>query len=151
MTSNPSGGAGGDGPSASDLFQCQRCNVCCRGYGGTIVSEADIAAIAAFLGISPQRFKEDYCHVSGKTVVIGQAPNGYCHFMADGCRIHPVKPRMCRAWPFIACVVKAPENWWQMASVCPGIRTGFSEAEVAACVSRVLAQAGDPVSGDPPR
>jgi hypothetical protein len=134
MTSNP---------SHSDFFQCQRCNACCQGYGGTSLTDADIVAIAEFIGVSPRRFLEDYCHVSGNRVVIGQAEDGNCHFLKDGCGIHPVKPRMCRAWPFIPSVVKAPENWWHMASVCPGMRTGFSEAQVAACVSRVLAELGD--------
>jgi uncharacterized protein len=146
MTCNPSEG----GVTASDLFQCQRCNACCQGYGGTVLSEADISAISRYIGVSPRRFLEAYCHVSANRVVIAQAETGYCIFMADGCRIHPVKPRMCRAWPFIPSVVKVPENWWLMASVCPGMRTGFSKAEVAACVSRVLEQTADSVACDAP-
>jgi hypothetical protein len=149
MTCNPSEG-GTALPSASDLFQCQRCNACCQGYGGTLLSEMDISAIAEFIGIPRQQFMASYCQTSGNRMVIAQAENGYCLFMENGCRIHPVKPRMCRAWPFIPSVVKAPENWWLMASVCPGMRTGFSKAEVAACVSRVLEEAKDPVPGDVP-
>lgn len=128
-------------PEPSDLFECQRCNDCCKGYGGTFVTERDIQAIAGFIDMPPERFLETYCQFSGKKPVIAQAEDGYCIFLtADGCGIHPVKPRMCRAWPFIESVCRAPENWRMMAGSCPGMRTGFSDKAIAACVSRVLAK-----------
>ncbi|HGY11559.1 MAG TPA: YkgJ family cysteine cluster protein, partial [Desulfobacterales bacterium] len=38
------------------------------------------------------------------------------------CTIHPVKPYMCKAWPFIQTIIKHPENWNAMANSCPGMK-----------------------------
>ncbi len=38
------------------------------------------------------------------------------------CTIHPVKPYMCKAWPFIDTVIRHPENWNMMANSCPGMK-----------------------------
>jgi hypothetical protein len=37
--------------SPDALFECRMCGDCCRGYGGTYVSESDIQAIADFLQV----------------------------------------------------------------------------------------------------
>ena len=36
--------------SEQNLFTCTQCGDCCRGYGGTYVTDADIRRIAAFTG-----------------------------------------------------------------------------------------------------
>jgi uncharacterized protein len=125
--------------SPSDIFECRACGECCNGFGGTYVTEADIDAITTFTGIDPERFKKDCCRMSGHRRVLAQGDDGYCCFCEDGkCAIHPVKPRMCRAWPFIESVVRDPENWQIMAGFCPGMRTDFSPEAIRACVARVL-------------
>ena len=121
-----------------ELFECRMCGDCCRGYGGTYVSASDIEAIAAYLQIDPADFKDQYCRRSGSRYVITQADNGYCIFWDQLCRIHPVKPRMCRNWPFIAAVLKDVANWRIMGASCPGIRTDLPEAVVARTVARLI-------------
>lgn len=122
-----------------DIFNCCQCGDCCMGFGGTYVSDADIQAIAAFIQIDPQIFPEKYCQISGGRPVLTQGENGYCVFWKDKvCSIHPVKPRMCKAWPFIPNVLKDPQNWHIMAGFCPGIRTDVSPSEIIACVRRQL-------------
>ncbi len=107
----------------TELFSCKMCGECCMGFGGTYVSEAEMAAIARYLQEPPESFAERYCRPSGSRQVLGQADSGYCVFMKDRrCGIHPVKPRMCRAWPFLESVLRDPINWKIMAGVCPGIR-----------------------------
>lgn len=105
---------------SDELFECRMCGDCCRGYGGTYVSASDIQAIAAYLQIDPSDFRDQYCRRSGSRYVIAQADNGYCIFWDQLCRIHPVKPRMCRNWPFIAAVLKDVANWRIMGASCPG-------------------------------
>ena len=78
------------------IFECRMCGDCCKGYGGTYVSEADIAAIAAYLGMDSSTFKSRYCVLSGAKSLLAQQPNGYCIFWDKLCKIHPVKPHMCR-------------------------------------------------------
>ena len=107
---------------ATDFFECTQCGQCCQGYGGTYVSEADIAAIACFLGIPAATFKTRYCLTSGGKALLAQRADGYCIFFEKNCSIHPVKPRMCRRWPFIPAVVTDAANWRAMSNSCPGIR-----------------------------
>jgi Fe-S-cluster containining protein len=118
-----------------DIFNCRQCGDCCKGFGGTYVSPEDIDSIAAFIHTEPESFQKNYCQISGKKRVLAQSENGYCIFWKDSiCTIHPVKPRMCKAWPFIPNVLKDPENWYIMAGLCPGIRADFTPSEIVNCV-----------------
>lgn len=118
-----------------DIFNCRQCGDCCKGFGGTYLSAEDIDCIAAFIHTAPESFLEKYCQFSGKKPVLAQSENGYCIFWKDRiCTIHPVKPRMCKAWPFIPNVLKDPENWYIMAGLCPGIRADFTPSEIVNCV-----------------
>ncbi len=123
---------------SDELFECRMCGDCCRGYGGTYVSASDIQAIAAYLQIDPSDFRDQYCRRSGSRYVIAQADNGYCIFWDQLCRIHPVKPRMCRNWPFIAAVLKDVANWRIMGASCPGIRTDLPDAVTSRTVARLI-------------
>ena len=122
-----------------DIFNCQQCGDCCKGFGGTYVSPEDVQAIAAFVHVDPHSFLDKYCQLSGSRPVLAQAENGFCVFWEDGiCTIHPVKPRMCKAWPFIPNVLQDPQNWYIMAGLCPGIRTDVTPSEIMACVRRQM-------------
>jgi Fe-S-cluster containining protein len=120
------------------IFQCTMCGECCRGFGGTYVSRADIEAICAYTGILPESFVEKYCIRSGSRLVLKQNDDGYCIFWDQKCTIHPVKPRMCKAWPFIESVLIDVGNWHAMASMCPGIRTDVSQGDILRCVRNHL-------------
>jgi len=120
------------------LFECQMCGDCCRGYGGTYVSTSDIQAIAGYLKIDPADFKKRYCRRSGSRYVITQSDSGYCIFWDQLCRIHPVKPRMCRNWPFIEAVLKDVANWRIMGASCPGIRTDLSDEIIHEAIARLI-------------
>jgi hypothetical protein len=122
-----------------DLFRCTLCGDCCRGYGGTYVSREDIAAIARFLAIDPSVFIDRFCRMSGGRYLLAQRADGYCIFWDTVCTLHPVKPRMCRQWPFIESVVRDAFNWKIMAAACPGMRTDILLERVRACVVQVLA------------
>jgi uncharacterized protein len=121
-----------------DLFHCTRCGDCCRGYGGTYVTADDIAAIAAFVGCPAEDFTARYCRMSGHRPLLAQRADSYCIFWDGQCTIHPVKPRMCRRWPFIASIDSDPLNWAIMAGSCPGMRTGVPPERVRECVRKVL-------------
>ena len=122
------------------LFECQQCGDCCKGYGGVFVTPEDIHAIADYLRTDREHFVENYCQMSGTKPVIAQGPDGYCIFWDNSkqCTIHPVKPGMCRTWPFIKSVLTDIANWRIMASSCPGIRTDVSEDDIKAHITRKL-------------
>ena len=124
------------------LFECRQCGECCRGFGGTYVTEADIDAIARFLDMDPAAVKARYCQRSGRRLVVAQnSPGGYCVFWKEGlCGIHPIKPRMCRDWPYIPSILTDVINWHSMAASCPGMRTDVSDEEIRCEVSRRLEQ-----------
>ena len=124
----------------SDIFECQQCGDCCKGYGGTFVTEQELEAIAGYINIDPVSFVEKYCQMSGEKPVLAQGKDGYCIFWDKLCTIHPVKPRMCRAWPFLKSVLVDINNWDIMAGLCPGIRTDVPDSVVEECVKQELAR-----------
>jgi hypothetical protein len=114
------------------------CGQCCHGYGGTYVAAEDIEAISAYIGMDPRCFVVEHCRLSGDKLLLAQREDGRCVFWDGLCRIHPVKPRMCRVWPFIPALLVDVGNWRAMASVCPGMRTDLPDEQILAGVRRVL-------------
>lgn len=112
--------------TAQDIFECKLCGDCCKGFGGTYISSEDILNISSCIHSDPDKFIDQYCDPSGSRHVLTRGEDGKCIFFdsVKQCTIHPVKPYMCKAWPFIAAVIKAPENWDIMANSCPGIKKG---------------------------
>ncbi|MBU0462100.1 MAG: YkgJ family cysteine cluster protein [Proteobacteria bacterium] len=112
-----------EGKAVIDIFECQLCGNCCNGFGGTYVTSQDIINISTYLCCDPEKFIEIYCDPSGSRHVLTQGKDGACIFFDNihQCTIHPVKPYMCKAWPFIQAVIKHPENWNAMAGACPGM------------------------------
>lgn len=87
-------------------FECIRCGNCCRWPGCVKVGDAEIDAIAAFLGMEVSEFIERYTALmpdrQGLTLI--EKPDGSCIFLEGGkglsrCRIQPVKPVQCDAFP----------------------------------------------------
>ena len=125
-------------PQSDPIFACQMCGDCCRGYGGTYVTARDIQAIAAYINEDPERFKAQYCQSSGSRYVLAQSENGYCVFWDQLCQIHPVKPRMCRNWPYIAAILEDVTNWRIMGKDCPGIRADLPDDIIRRTVAREI-------------
>lgn len=108
--------------SASDIFQCKQCGECCVGYGGTYVTKTDIKNIADYINSDYKKFVDEFCNISGTKPLLATADNGKCIFFHKHCTIHPVKPYMCKAWPFIKNILAEPANWNIMANSCPGMK-----------------------------
>jgi len=113
--------------SDRDFFHCTQCGDCCKGFGGTYLTDKDMVAIAAHLNIPLSTFKDRYCTSSGKRHVLAQRDDGFCIFFDQNCSIHDIKPAMCRKWPFIDGLLKDIGNWKIMSSVCPGILPDVDE------------------------
>ncbi|MCD4744357.1 MAG: YkgJ family cysteine cluster protein [Desulfobacteraceae bacterium] len=107
-----------------DIFKCMECGACCKGFGGTYISEEDIEKISKYINISLEIFLDKYCTMSGSKYVLAQGKDDNCIFYdkEKQCSIHPVKPYMCKAWPFIKTIISNPENWNAMAGSCPGMK-----------------------------
>lgn len=136
-------------PDERSLFDCQMCGDCCRGFGGTYVTEADIKRIAAHIGSEPATVRTRFCTPSGRRQVLAQGPDGFCVFWDQLCTIHPVKPRMCRRWPYIPSVLADPVNWKIMAGSCPGIRADAPVSAVQETIDRKLKEEAGEDDVDP--
>ncbi|MCK5202986.1 MAG: YkgJ family cysteine cluster protein [Desulfobacterales bacterium] len=121
-----------------DLFACRRCGECCKGYGGTYITEFEIDDICRYLGLDRKRFMRNYCQISGGKPLVAQAENGYCIFWDQLCTIHVVKPDMCHKWPFIESILVDAGNWQSLAASCPGMRTDFSDDQIQKCVHDII-------------
>lgn len=115
--------------AGNKIFECRMCGDCCNGFGGTYVTNQDIQNICRFIEADPASFIETYCDPSGSRFVLTRGKDGRCVFfdMDRQCTIHPVKPYMCRAWPFIETLIRNPENWDIMANSCPGMKKGVNK------------------------
>ncbi|MCF6247226.1 MAG: YkgJ family cysteine cluster protein [Desulfobacula sp.] len=124
--------------TGDDIFVCQLCGECCNGFGGTYVTHEDIINICRFINSEPDTFIKKYCDPSGSRHVLTRGSAGYCVFFDKNrqCTIHPVKPYMCRAWPFIKTLIKNPENLDIMANSCPGIKKGVGHETIQSIVKK---------------
>lgn len=88
--------------SKAPYYACQRCTNCCRWPGFVRISEDDIHAISAFLGVDEHDFIQNFTRLrpSRNGLALVDQPDGSCVFL-DGknCRIQPVKPSQCRDFP----------------------------------------------------
>ena len=104
------------------LFKCRKCGECCKGYGGTFLTDKEIEDISRYINTDPKGFIAQFCNLSGNRPVLAQRKDGYCIFWDQLCMIHPVKPLMCRKWPFLESILVDTNNWLIMADSCPGIQ-----------------------------
>jgi Fe-S-cluster containining protein len=109
-------------------FECTRCGACCTGGSGSVlVSDAEIAALAAHRGLSDAEFRASHTRtLRGGDVSLREKRNHDCVFFerGRGCSVYEHRPRQCRTWPFWRSVIARPETWSGAASDCPGINRG---------------------------
>ena len=104
------------------VFDCQQCGDCCAGRGGIHVKPEEVEAMAKLLSMPVEDFRrrlhED--SVTGPRLTV--AANGCCVFLMAGnlCRVHPVKPFICRQWPFLPILLVEPDELEHAKGACPG-------------------------------
>lgn len=86
----------------STYFQCQRCGNCCRWPGFVKLTDHDIIAISAYLGLTEEEFIQSHTRLRPRRdgLALLDKANGECAFL-DGtdCRLQSVKPEQCRGFP----------------------------------------------------
>ena len=107
-------------------FACQPgCTACCQRKGFVYLTEHDVTRAAQFLGLTPADFEQRYIYRTRHLRRLRIPRGGLCRFLRpDGCSIHPVKPRQCRAFPFWPELMEDRRAWRQTAAWCPGIGQG---------------------------
>jgi len=104
------------------VFQCQQCGDCCIGQGGIFVKSDEVDAMAALLALPVAEFRGRFVEASdlGPRLTVA---NGVCVFLMakNLCRVHPVKPFICRQWPFLPAILMDPDELENAKTACPGI------------------------------
>lgn len=108
-------------------FECTQCGNCCTGAPGFVwVDEAELTAIAAFLGEDREETRARFTRLQGQRRSLREHANGDCVFLTEkrGCAIYPVRPRQCRTWPFWESNLETPADWQRTCRTCPGSGQG---------------------------
>jgi uncharacterized protein len=128
------------------VFQCQLCGDCCAGRGGIHVKPREVEEMAALLHLPVDEFCRRYVEASALGPRLTVTDNGFCVFLLEGkyCRVHPVKPFICRQWPFLPALLVDPDELEHAKTACPGIDPACSHEDfVDAALERGRAEATD--------
>ena len=114
----------------SSVFQCRQCGDCCVGRGGILVRPDEVKAMAALLALPVAEF----CRRFVEDSALGPRPTvaeGVCVFVMEGtyCRVHPVKPFICRQGPFPAALLVDPDELEGAKTACPGLDPDCSHGD----------------------
>jgi Fe-S-cluster containining protein len=114
-----------------NVFHCQQCGDCCAGRGGIFVQPREVEDMAALLKLTPEEFCRRYVEASPLGPRLTVAANGFCAFLMEGnlCRVHPVKPFICRQWPFLPALLVDPDELEHAKGACPGINPACSHED----------------------
>ena len=83
-------------------YQCQRCTACCRWPGLVKVGDAEVSAMARFLGVAEWTFIQEYTEVRPQKdgLSLQNKSNGECIFLEGrDCRVQGAKPIQCAGFP----------------------------------------------------
>jgi Fe-S-cluster containining protein len=113
------------------VFQCRQCGDCCSGRGGIFVKPQEVEDMAALLGLAVSEFCRFFVEASALGPRLTIAGNGFCVFLMEGnlCRVHPVKPFICRQWPFLPALLVDADELEHAKTACPGINPACSHED----------------------
>lgn len=83
-------------------FQCARCGECCRVPGQVHLTEADIARLAAQLGLGESDFIQQHTELARdrRDLALKAKPDGTCIFLEGAaCIVYPARPQQCAGYP----------------------------------------------------
>lgn len=79
--------------------------------------------MAALLKLPVAEFCGRFVEASDLGPRLTVADNGFCVFLMEGnlCQVHPVKPFICRQWPFLPALLVDADELENAKTACPGI------------------------------
>ncbi len=97
-----------------------------------------MAQITAFLNLDPEDLKARYLVASPLGLQVA-AQDGACVFLHNHrCLIHPVKPRICRQWPFLPALLAHPDEFEAAKGACPGLAPAASHQDFLKAASEQI-------------
>jgi len=109
-------------------FICQRCGACCRWSGHVLLTDGDIARLAAAAGLSEEEFIERYTVLAAnrRQLSLADTPDGSCVLLEEGlCRLYADRPAQCRDFPY----------GWRIADGCPALDTANEKQTIGGTVN----------------
>jgi Fe-S-cluster containining protein len=96
--------------------------------------------MAALLALSEAEFCRRFVEASALGPRLTVA-DGVCVFLMPGglCRVHPVKPFICRQWPFLPAILMDPDELENAKTACPGLNPGCNHKDF---IEAALGQGG---------
>jgi uncharacterized protein len=112
------------------VFQCRQCGDCCVGRGGILVRPDEVKAMAALLALPEAEFNQSFVEDSALGPRLTVADE-VCVFLMEGgiCRVHAVKPFICRQWPFLPAILMDPDELENAKTACPGLNPACSHGD----------------------
>jgi len=106
-----------------DAIDCQACANCCR-VATARVTGRDAEKLARFLGLSVERFVNEYCEESEEEGLILKRAEGGCAFLEGTlCTVYESRPSACDYFPHLVRGAGSLESrMWEMADracYCP--------------------------------
>lgn len=132
-------------PQLMQRFECNHCGNCCSNMTeGPPLYARDIRRLAAHFEMSPERFLDAYavCGTERPTeqgiqieiprATLSLVGKRCIFFFEERCSVHEIKPFLCRASPYIRCVLEDPARVAALEGFCEGIGKGprISEEQV---------------------
>ncbi|HYD49174.1 MAG TPA: YkgJ family cysteine cluster protein [Terriglobales bacterium] len=119
-------------------FECTRCGKCCeRQFGGVTLYVRDLLRLAEHLGLEPAEVIKRYCTFTEHEVQtrngVRRVPDlrlrsdatGRCIFLeGTSCSVHPAKPYVCAAAPFVFEIASDPLAKAELIKICDGFGQG---------------------------
>ncbi|MDR1086430.1 MAG: YkgJ family cysteine cluster protein [Deltaproteobacteria bacterium] len=103
-------------------FKCQRCAGCCYGRGGIWLNRAGRRQAAGHLGMTVGEFTDSCLTWESGLWSVGVGAAGRCLLLSGSrCLIQPVKPLMCRVWPFFDGPLHDEATFREARAACPGL------------------------------
>ena len=98
------------------------------------LGQAGTQAAAAFLNLDESAFRRLYLEPGEPPWNIGLDETGICLLRQFGglCLIHPVKPSVCRLWPFLPHILNRESAFQDARCACPGFRPDLTWPEFQA-------------------
>ncbi len=111
------------------------CGNCCSGPPGyVLVSDEELARLAARFRLTTAEFEARYCHRAEEGRSLNEVNSSFgrdCVFLDRHtipgkaiCGVYEDRPLQCKTWPFWPSVVKSPSTWAGSKRTCPGIDHG---------------------------
>ena len=114
-------------------FECQRCGQCCgdisRKKRKILLLKSEVKRIADITGLREEGFATKL-PANGPYRYVMKKKGGKCVFLErNSCKIYPLRPIVCRTYPFSVEKTRSKDYIFKVSDECPGVGLGSAVEE----------------------